>query len=307
MSKQPFLSVVIPLYNKENYIESTIKSVLNQSFQNFEIVVVNDGSTDNSVNVVKKLNDPRVRLYSNKNHGLSYTRNFGIKKSIGKYIALLDADDLWRSDYLDCISYFIKSYKNEFVFATNNYTWFHKKTPNLKVPPKSAYNSKLIKDYFSYRKNLFSYSSIVFHKSVFDKIGYFNENVNHGEEEEFSIKCLLHYNLVYTSDKKVFYLRNVKNQLTAPNQKRIRVLPNYGYYLENNSNKYLKKYIDFIHYKLVLLYKMEQNQKLVKFYKKKISVSNLSGIQKIKYHLPTQAFYYIKSVQIWFSNIFIHS
>lgn len=307
MSKQPFFSVVIPLYNKEDYIESTIKSVLNQSFQNFEIIVVNDGSTDKSIGFVKKINDPRVTLYSNKNLGLSYTRNFGIKKSIGKYIALLDADDLWTSDYLDCISCFIKSYNNEFVFATNNYTWFHKKAPNLKVYPKSAYTSELIKDYFSYGKNLFSYSSIVFHKSVFDKIGCFNENVNHGEEEEFSIKCLLHYNLVYSSDKKVFYLRNVKNQLTAPNQKRIRVLPNYEYYLENNSNKYLKKYIDFIHYKLVLLYKMEQNQELVKLYKKKISVSNLSGIQKIKYHLPTQVFYYIKSVQIWFSNIFIHS
>ena len=76
----PFFSVVLPLYNKENFIEETIKSVVNQTFLDFEIIVINDGSTDDSYNIIKKIKNPKLRVFSNSNHGLSYSRNYGIKK-----------------------------------------------------------------------------------------------------------------------------------------------------------------------------------------------------------------------------------
>ncbi len=87
------ISIVIPLYNKESVIKKTLDSILAQPFQDYEIVVVDDGSTDNSVEVVKEYNDPKILLYSQKNSGPSSARNFGVNKSNGDWIIFLDADD----------------------------------------------------------------------------------------------------------------------------------------------------------------------------------------------------------------------
>src|SRR6056300_1045134 len=99
----PYFSVVIPLYNKEKFIEDTLKSVLNQTFNDFEVIIVNDGSSDNSLSIVEQFKSEKIRLFTNKNRGLSYTRNFGIKKAKSQYIGFLDADDLWENDFLETV------------------------------------------------------------------------------------------------------------------------------------------------------------------------------------------------------------
>lgn len=98
----PLISVIIPLYNCERYIEETIQSVLNQTYENIEIIVVDDGSSDNSKEVVKRLqlNDERIKYFYQSNSGVSVARNTGMEKAIGKYIAFLDSDDLWERDKL---------------------------------------------------------------------------------------------------------------------------------------------------------------------------------------------------------------
>lgn len=101
MDKKPLVSVIIPAYNAEKTIESTIHSVLTQTYQHFEIIVVNDGSTDSTITVVKSIKDKRIRLYSQKNKGPSAARNFGVKKAKGKYIAFLDADDEFLPKYIE--------------------------------------------------------------------------------------------------------------------------------------------------------------------------------------------------------------
>lgn len=88
------LSVIIPLYNKEKYIATTVNSVLQQSFKDFEIVVVNDGSTDISLSIVESISDQRIRLINKQNEGVSATRNRGIQEAKGDYIMFLDADDV---------------------------------------------------------------------------------------------------------------------------------------------------------------------------------------------------------------------
>ena len=93
-------SIIIPLYNKENEMRRTIKSVLAQSYGDFELLIVNDGSTDNSVEIVNEFNDTRIKLLNQANRGVSSARNYGIKSSKHEYIALLDADDFWGKDYL---------------------------------------------------------------------------------------------------------------------------------------------------------------------------------------------------------------
>ena len=92
------ISVIIPNFNKGKFIPETILSVLNQSYLNFEIIFVDDSSTDNSLNEVNRFNDNRLRIVSNKTgrRGGSICRNLGLEKAIGEYVIFLDSDDLWK-------------------------------------------------------------------------------------------------------------------------------------------------------------------------------------------------------------------
>ncbi len=96
------VSVIIPTFNRGNLIEKSIKSVLNQTYQNFEVIVVDDGSTDNTSNVIEKINDDRIKYIKlNNNKGASNARNIGIKKARGKYISFQDSDDLFYPNKLE--------------------------------------------------------------------------------------------------------------------------------------------------------------------------------------------------------------
>jgi glycosyltransferase involved in cell wall biosynthesis len=98
------VSVVIPLFNKEDYIEQTLRSVMNQSYKNIECLIVDDGSTDNSVNIVRRFieeNQLPWKLLSQSNSGQTKARNNGIRKSVGEYVAFLDSDDLWPPDKIE--------------------------------------------------------------------------------------------------------------------------------------------------------------------------------------------------------------
>jgi glycosyltransferase involved in cell wall biosynthesis len=112
------LSVVIPLYNKERAVQRTIESVLNQTVLPTEIIVVDDGSTDGSMQVVEQLNHPLVRLVHQTNAGVSAARNKGIELAIGDWIAFLDADDLWDPLFLETILFLHSSYPRANVLAT---------------------------------------------------------------------------------------------------------------------------------------------------------------------------------------------
>lgn len=100
--KEGMVSIVIPMYNSEKYIGETIQCILNQTYKNWEIIFVDDGSKDKSVQIVKEFQDSRMHLYQNeKNYGPAYTRNQGIRKAQGRYLAYIDADDLWDADKLE--------------------------------------------------------------------------------------------------------------------------------------------------------------------------------------------------------------
>ena len=104
------ISVVIPLFNKEQIIEKTIKSVLSQDYDNFEVVVVNDGSTDGSVEIVKAIFDSRITLIEQENGGLSAARNSGVKTAKGDYLYFLDSDDELTPDALEVMYRFVEAH-----------------------------------------------------------------------------------------------------------------------------------------------------------------------------------------------------
>lgn len=100
MKKKPTVSVVIPAYNAERTIAETVNSVLTQTFIDFELIIINDGSTDNTLDVLEQFKDPRIKVFSFENSGPQKSRNRGIKKAQGTFISFIDADDLWKADKL---------------------------------------------------------------------------------------------------------------------------------------------------------------------------------------------------------------
>lgn len=113
------ISVIIPLYNKEAGIATALRSVLAQTYQDFEIVVVDDGSTDGSVAIVETFNDQRIKLIQQQNAGVSAARNRGIEEAKGEYIAFLDADDEWMPGFLTEIVALQEAYPDCKAQATN--------------------------------------------------------------------------------------------------------------------------------------------------------------------------------------------
>ena len=127
------ISVIINVYNGEEYIEKCIKSVINQTYKNLEILIINDGSTDNTLKICKSFKDKRIKIITTKNLGLSLSRNIGIDNSNGKYLYFIDADDFIESDTIEYLYNLIKENKadistcNPFVIFDYNYKLKQKK------------------------------------------------------------------------------------------------------------------------------------------------------------------------------------
>ena len=116
------ISIVVPVYNAERFIEETIKTVLNQTYEKWELILVDDCSKDNSKQIIEKFmqNDSRIKYYcQEKNGGPALARHKGIDLSTGNYICFLDADDLWDKDKLRKQTDFIKEKKCAFCFTSN--------------------------------------------------------------------------------------------------------------------------------------------------------------------------------------------
>lgn len=147
------ISIVIPLYNKEKFIKNTINSVLRQSYKDFELVIVDDGSTDDSVNIVKSISDSRIRIISKQNEGVSKTRNRGIIEAKGEYIFFLDADDYLVPEALNILYDLMKCYPQKDIYVAsyiekNDMGIIHKKnickiSGNVSNPLKSLWKREI--------------------------------------------------------------------------------------------------------------------------------------------------------------------
>ena len=122
---EPFFSIVVPMYNCEKYIEECLLSICRQKYNNYEVIVINDGSTDNSAMIVEQLsmNDKRIKLFYQKNAGVASARNKGISKSRGSYIIFLDGDDLLVEDGLEAVFYYL-TYKETDMSICSSYVEF---------------------------------------------------------------------------------------------------------------------------------------------------------------------------------------
>lgn len=181
------ISVVIPLYNKQSSIVSTLNTVLNQRYQDFEIVVVDDGSTDHSADEVRRISDHRIRLVSQPNAGVSAARNRGIEEAKGVFIAFLDADDEWHPDYLATQMSLVGKYPNCSVFATNYKFRESNTTITSTIIRKLKFNGDtgILDNYFEVAScshpPLWT-SAVMVRKSAIQSVGGFPVGIKSGED-----------------------------------------------------------------------------------------------------------------------------
>ena len=282
----PLFSVVIPLYNKENWIAETVQSVLCQTFSDFEIIVIDDGSTDRSVSIINKIQDEKIKLFSKNNEGAAAARNLGILKATGKYIAFLDGDDLWNCDYLQNMALLIEQFRDQDVFSVAI------EIENNGVVSKAAYSiptseKPQVIDFFegSMKYTALSSSSAVFKKSVFEKAGTFDPSLKTGEDTDLWIRIGLKYKIVFSLGIGARY-RDAADSLSKNiidySQK-----PDFLKYNEfANETIYIRKYLDLNRFSIALKAKIAGDQKSYRRFKKALNFKNLTLKQRLLLHFP---------------------
>jgi glycosyltransferase involved in cell wall biosynthesis len=286
----PFFTVIIPLYNKEKYIENAIKSVLDQTFTDFEILIIDDFSSDKSAVIASKFESEKVQLiYHEKNCGLSATRNTGIKKANSNYITFLDADDLWKSTFLESIFQLIQNFPEARIFGTN----YEEIWGTVVKNPRNG--SEILPINFTgyinffkinVKQGIYNHGSVCFHKEVYEKVGFYNEKINFSEDLDFNIRANYNFKLAYTNSIQMRYFMQTENQLTQSSLLN-KTIPNFDTY-ENwaKTNSDLKKYLDFERY--VLGKRLKKNNDLR--WKKMIATidsRNLNWKQNVLLKMPS--------------------
>jgi glycosyltransferase involved in cell wall biosynthesis len=270
--KEPLVSVVIPTFNMGEFISDAIVSVIQQSFKNIEIIVVDDGSIDDTDKIVKKLiKQTDIRYIYQKNKGVSAARNTGIQLSKGEFIAFLDSDDYWEPTKLEKQLLIFKTIPDVDVV----YCKFHKvdSTGNplpdsvQSLPPPSDLYKALLFGNIIYG----SCSAVIVRKNILQEVGGFDSDLYIGEDQELWQR-LAYRNKFHCIDEYLVYIRThnksaqanreyfEKGQLLFLNKLKVTVSPEYQHLLSQIA---YDKYIDFMR-----TYSYEHNyQKLFKFFR----------------------------------------
>ena len=306
----PFFSIIIPLYNKERFIENTIQSVLVQSFEDFELIVVNDGSTDKSLELVNKLKDKRIKTYSISNAGVSKARNFGIQKATSKLIVFLDADDLWKNNHLQELYKLRKAHPDCGLYAMG----YTKKFDNAE-PIHAHYfglkkHSGVVDDFFlsSIVDCIAWTSALMVPKIVFQKLGGFNDGLKTSEDTEMWIRIALNYPVAFCWKMTACKVQRSDENHLSMSKLRVDSLKIFKQFeAEEINNLSLKRFLDLNRFSMALDRKKSGDFKNYKLLKESINIKNLNAKQRLLLKLPKQCLVLLKKLQYWLlkKNIYL--
>lgn len=204
------LSVVVPLYNKEHSVGGAIGSVLAQTYADFEIVVVDDGSSDASADVIRSFDDARIKLISTPNHGVSSARNMGILAATGDHVAFLDADDIWLPNYLEELVSLISDYPEAGIFGfANLIVRDGNEIPDYHGLPDNFRG--IVENVWSVGVPYWT-SAVCIARAAFDKVGLFDERMSYGEDMDMWWRVLLEYSGAYCTMPLVKYCKDAENR-----------------------------------------------------------------------------------------------
>lgn len=204
-----FFSVIIPIYKAEKYLADCITSVLKQDFTNYEIILINDGSPDNSISICEAFanKDPRILVINKENEGVAKSRNIAIEKAKGKYIAFLDADDKWETTYLNTIYKNINKNPNCHFFATAYKKQFSNGEKKICI---NKLNNSLISIIYDYPKqwiynNCIITSAVCVSKELLMKNHCFRNGIKIAEDLDLWIRLNSYSPILYTNIPLVTY------------------------------------------------------------------------------------------------------
>ncbi len=284
----PFFSVVIPVYNKESFVKKTIESALSQSFEDFEIIIVNDGSTDQSLNILESFKDARIKIFTINNSGASSARNFGIEKSSGKFIAFLDADDYWYPDFLKSMSFSIEKFHDIKIHAAAIEVDTGKKIIASSYSIDQSKDIQVV-DYFesSQKESSICTSSAVFAKEVFEEIGNFDTSIKSGQDTDLWIRMGLKYKLAFTSKILARYIFDGKS---LSKEKLYASKLNFEKFRElEKENSRLKMFLDLNRFSIAIKAKINDDYKVFLQLYSEIDKSKLPLKKYILLNLPAAA------------------
>ena len=296
------ISVVIPLYNKAHTIERTLGSVLNQTFTNFEVVIVNDGSTDNGVEVIKNFtSDPRIRIINQENQGVSVARNRGVAESKYEYIAFLDGDDEWLPAYLFKMVEAIKMYPDAGMFCCAGYV---RDNNGIHYRLAKKYKGKtLIVNYFENPQVFTHTSAVIVRKTEFNKSEGFPLKMRCNEDFALTYKVALITQVVYVGELLSVYVGGVEGQITSiSNEERFRLLSdvvkrfNISYSLWLKTEKQNKLYLVFDKYEIrsrIYGFLQRNDYKSIHFF-----INNLSDDIKLNFFRIEFKLYRVKKLNL---------
>ncbi|MCW9037495.1 MULTISPECIES: glycosyltransferase family A protein [Altibacter] len=283
----PKFSVIIPLYNKERDIEKTLSSVFLQSESDFELVIVNDGSTDGSEAIVTSYDDPRIRYFSKDNEGVARTRNFGVAKANAEHIAFLDADDYWHSNHLENLNSLIEDFPEARWYATA-YEKKHNRTlitPMISPILESAVSWKgPVDNYFKYSlmDALAWTSAVCFKKTFFQELNGFDATITHGagEDTDLWIRAALRSPLVFSSKITARHNLDGSNRISnLPTRTRNYMDPSL-YEDRAAEDPYFKRYLDLNRYSFAIQHRLAGDEVSFQKYVTALDNKNLTARQR---------------------------
>lgn len=237
-------SIVVPLYNKEKSIHKTVNSVLNQTHSNFELIIVNDGSTDNSLKVVEIIKDDRIRIINKKNGGVSSARNKGVDEAKNTWIAFLDGDDIWQPYHLQEVTKLMALFPKASVYSTSFIQSNHIVSPELDNNSESF----LVKDYFkeSLKSAVICSSAVVVNKDCFNEVGYFDTDLSMGEDLHMWLRLALNFQIAKSHRITAIYVQEAENRSSGVKDAYDDLLlyKIISVYKDSTKNNYFKKYIE---------------------------------------------------------------
>ena len=264
------VSVILPTFNRADFIANSVKSLISQTYKNLEIIIVDDGSTDDTENIIKNFKDERIKYIKlNENHGANYARNTGLKIAQGQFITFVDSDDEFKD---------VKIEEELKILSQNEstgliYSWFYrchnedvKEEYKLSLEPKfggNIFNELLY-------KNVIGNPSPLIRKECFDKVGKFDENMQSCQDWEMWIRISKDYNIEYL-DKPLMKTTIHVSQISS----------NIGYKIQGMEYIY-KKYRSYFN----------NNKKLSLFFRKIGNFYSLNNERKKSIE------YYIQSIKV---------
>ncbi|GAB1857518.1 glycosyltransferase family 2 protein [Flavobacteriaceae bacterium MHTCC 0001] len=306
MPLAPQFSVIVPLYNKENYIKNTIGNVLNQTFKNFEIIVVNDGSTDRSLDVISRIEDKRIKIINQENKGVSVARNKGIVSANAQYIVFLDADDLWFTNHLEELKLLVNDFPNCGMYCSRYKTKIsHEKIINNSFSYSIQDNFRgIVPNFFeaSLVNRVAFTSALMIPKKIFKECGMFDINLSNGEDWDLWVRIALHYKVAITSQVTAIYRFEISNSLSKIKFSEKKTLDFKKFECHEKRNSSLKLLLDIYRLEYALQYRIsnniEQSKALLKEINNEIPIkakillklppSFLSVLLRIKHYLKSK-------------------